>query len=150
MTVATCSKCGNHLESPWKFCPSCGSVAVEPPAPHPHEREKAPAKYGFIGLFFGLIAAPVFILYGGMICLLGPWMVVGIPMILLGIACPILGPYLAINATRGECPWCGTKINSIGPLDAFYCHACSQKIVVREHHMVRAESEHPAGVQPAA
>ena len=149
MTATTCSKCGSHLDSPWKFCPNCGTVAVAPPAPvHPQEHEKVPAKYGFIGLFFGLIAAPVFLIYGTMISLLGPWMVVGIPMILLGLACPVLGPYLAINAVRGACPWCGAKISSFGPLDAFYCHACSQKILVRDGHMLRAESEHPAGAHP--
>lgn len=148
--TAKCSKCGTRLESPWKFCPQCGSGAITVLEAHPHVHEKAPARYAFAGLFFGVLAAPVFIIYGTMICLLGPWMVVGIPMIMLGIISPILGPYLAINAVRGKCPHCGTKISSVGPLDAFYCYACSQKIVVRNREMFKPEIEHPAGIQPAA
>lgn len=120
------------------------------PVAHPLHREKAPSRLFFIGLFFGIVAAPVFIIYGTMICLLGPWMVVGIPMIVLGILSPVLGPYLAINAVRGKCPYCGVAISSVGPLDAFYCYACSQKIVVRNREMFKAETEQPAGVQPAA
>lgn len=148
--TATCSKCGTHLESPWKFCPNCGGGAVKVPAARPRDHEKAPARYVFAGLLFGVIAAPVFIIYGTMICLLGPWMVVGIPMIILGILSPILGTYLAINAVRGKCPHCGIAINSVGPEGVFYCHACNQKIVVKNRKMLKAETEQPAAVQPAA
>ncbi|MFP5277169.1 MAG: zinc ribbon domain-containing protein [Acidobacteriota bacterium] len=147
--TATCSKCGTHLEAPWKFCPECGAGSVKQAEVEPHVHERAPARYFVVGLFFGAIAAPVFIIYGTMICLLGPWMVVGIPMILLGIASPILGPYLAMNAVRGRCPHCGVAISSVGPRGAFYCHACSQKIVVKNRQLLKAEAERPAGVQPA-
>lgn len=136
----SCLKCGTSLEAPWKFCPHCG--AVNAPAPHNHsepKHEKAPVKYAFGGLLFGLVTAPVLIIYGALICLLGPAMVLGIPMIIAGICAPLLGPYLAINAVRGKCPWCGAKISSVGPLDAFYCHACSKRIVVVEREMLRAE-----------
>ena len=145
-----CSKCGTGLKSPWKFCPNCGSGAIQAPEAHEHHQEKPPARYFYAGLFFGVIAAPAFIIYGTMICLLGPWMVVGIPMIVLGIISPILGPYLAMRAIRGKCPYCGTVISSVGPLDAFYCYACSQKIVVRDRQMYKAEAEQPTGIQPAA
>ena len=148
--TAKCAQCGTDVQASWTFCPHCGAAAVRMPEPHAHARERAPLRHGAVGLFFGLVAAPVFIIYGTMICLLGPWMVVGIPMILLGILSPILGPYLALNAVRGKCPYCGVSISSVGPLDAFYCYACSQKIVVRDREMFKAETEHPAGVQPAA
>ncbi len=149
MTVP-CPKCASPLESSWKFCPSCGSGVIHVAEIHAHEHEKAPARYAYAGLFFGLVSAPVFIIYGIMICLLGPWMVVGLPMIALGIISPVLGPYLAINAIRGKCPYCNATISSVGPLDAFYCYKCSQKIVVRNREMFKAEIDHPAGVQPAA
>ena len=148
--AATCSKCGTQLESSWKFCPQCGGGAVKAPVEHPHVHERAPARYFFAGLFFGTIAAPVFIIYGTMICLLGPWMVVGIPMIVMGIISPILGPYLAMNAVRGKCPHCGVAISSVGPQGAFYCHACSQKIMVKNRKMYKPEAEQPAAIQPAA
>jgi len=138
----SCIKCGASLQGSWKFCPHCGVLGAidgTPPPPISPKHEPAPARYAFGGLFFGLITAPVLILYGTMICLLGPAMVLGIPLIILGICAPLLGPYLAINAVRGKCPWCGTKITSVGPLDAFFCHACSKRIVVVKRELLRAE-----------
>lgn len=135
--TGSCLKCGAAFEGSWKFCPHCGAPIVPVQHIH-HEHEKAPAKFAFTGLFFGLIAAPPLIIYGTMICLLGPPMVLGIPLIVAGIAAPFLGPYLAINAVRGNCPWCAAKITSVGPLDAFYCHACSRRIVVKDREMMRA------------
>jgi len=149
----SCTKCGASLEGPWKFCPHCGAVSADsgavstdcgaasapvPDQPAGHEQERAPARYVFSGLLFGLITAPVLIIYGSLICLLGPAMVLGIPLIVAGICAPVVGPYLAINAVRGNCPWCGTKITSVGPLDAFFCHACSKRIVVVKREMLRA------------
>jgi len=134
----SCPKCGATLDSKWKFCPHCGVVSP-PAAPVHHEHEKAPVKYAFSGVLFGVITAPVLIIYGTLICLLGPAMVLGIPLIIAGILAPFLGPYLAINAVRGKCPWCGTAITSVGPLDAFYCHACSKRIAVHDRELLRAE-----------
>jgi DNA-directed RNA polymerase subunit RPC12/RpoP len=134
-----CTQCGAHLDSPWKFCPLCGAAQARPEeTPLPHEHERTSAQYGFIGLMFGLFVATPLILYGSVMCLLGPPMVFGIPLILIGIAAPLVGPYLAVNAVRGKCPWCGEKITSIGPLDAFYCHRCSHRIAVKDHEMMRA------------
>lgn len=140
---ANCSKCATPLESPWKFCPQCGAASAHqpaPPAPPHHDHEKAPVKGAFSGMLFGFLAAPVFILVGTLMCLMvGPWMALGIPLIIAGICAPILGPFIAMSAVRGKCPWCGAKISSVGPLDAFHCYACSKPITVREHEMVRAE-----------
>lgn len=138
----SCSKCGARLQGDWKFCPHCGAMGVEaalPAVPSPAQHEAAPARYAFGGLFFGLVTAPVLIIYGTMICLLGPAMVLGIPLIVAGICAPILGPYLAINAVRGKCPWCGAKIASVGPLDAFFCQACSKRITVKNRELLRAD-----------
>lgn len=141
----SCGKCGAGLDGPWKFCPHCGAQeTVHPPAEavavhHPHGHDRAPAKYAFGGLFFGIVTAPVLIIYGTMMCLLGPPMVFGIPVIIAGVLSPFVIPYLAINAVRGKCPWCGEKIASIGPLDAFFCQACSKRIVVKHRELLRAE-----------
>jgi len=138
-----CSNCAAPLESPWKFCPQCGNSSAHQPAAaaHPrHDHERAPVKGAFSGLLFGLLLAPPLIISGTMMCLMvGPWMAIGIPFIIAGICAPFAGPILGIGALRGICPWCGAKISSVGPLDAFYCYACSKPIVVREHEMVRAE-----------
>lgn len=145
MTSGSCTHCRANLEGSWKFCPHCGAVGDSsgavgnPPIEKPRQHEPVPVRYGFGGLFFGLITAPVLIIYGTMICLLGPAMVLGIPLIIAGICAPLLGPYLAINAVRGKCPWCGTKITSVGPVDAFFCYACSKRIVVVKRELLRAE-----------
>lgn len=137
----SCWRCGEHLDQQWGYCPHCaapsGSEAArkEPPA-----HEKAPVKGGVSGLVIGLIMAPVLIIYGTLICLMvGPWMALGIPMIIAGICAPFLGPFFAISAVRGKCPWCGTKIATIGPLDVFYCYACSRRIEVHKRELVRAK-----------
>jgi len=140
---ANCSKCAMPLESPWKYCPKCGTAsareAVASTHPH-HDHEKAPVVGAFSGMLFGILVAPVFIIVGTLMCLMvGPWMAIGIPFIIVGICAPFAGPFLGISALRGNCPWCNAKISSVGPLDAFYCYACSKRIVVREHEMVRAE-----------
>ena len=138
-----CWKCGARLESSWKFCPLCGVGST----PEAHEsieahrkHERAPIRGGVSGFVIGLIMAPVLIIYGTLICLMvGPWMVLGIPMIIAGICAPIIGPFVAIGAVRGNCPWCGAKIASVGPLNAFYCYACSKRIEVHKREIVRAE-----------
>ena len=137
----TCLKCGEHLDTKWAFCPHCAAPRqpeAEKTEPPPHE--KAPVRGGVSGLVIGLIMAPVLIIYGTLICLMvGPWMALGIPMIIAGICAPFLGPFFAISAVRGKCPWCGAKISSVGPLNAFYCYACSKRIEVRKRELVRAE-----------
>lgn len=134
----SCSKCAAHLDVNWVFCPRCGGTGVHDQHKAEHH-EKAPARFVISGVILGFVAAPVFIIYGTLICLLGPPMVLGIPLIIIGILAPFAGPYLAINAVRGRCPWCNTKITSVGPLDAFYCHACSKPIEIHEHEMSRGK-----------
>jgi hypothetical protein len=132
----SCSKCGTDLDVHWAFCPQCGGASVHD-QPKPEHHEKAPARYAVTGVVLGFVCAPVFIIYGTLICLLGPPMVLGIPLIVLGVLSPFVGPYLAINAIRGRCPWCNTKITSVGPLDAFFCHACSKPIVIKKRELFR-------------
>jgi hypothetical protein len=75
-----------------------------------------------------------------MICLTGPGIVLGIPMIIAGICAPLLGPLLGMSVVRGKCPWCEAAISSIGPINVFYCHVCNRKIAVtQKRELVRAE-----------
>lgn len=135
----TCSKCGEHLEDKWAFCPHCAApVRHEAHLPPQPEHEPAPVKGAFGGVLLGLIAAPPLIICGSMICLLGPAAVFGIPLIIAGICAPVLVPYLTINAARGKCPWCGTAIACVTPINVFYCHACSKRIVVEKRALLRA------------
>ena len=133
---ATCRKCTAHLEAAWKFCPLCGAVGVQEPEHQEHERP--PVKGAFGGLLLGLLAAPVLIIYGGMICLTGLGVFLGVPMILAGVCAPLLGSLLGINALKGKCPWCGSSVGSVALFDRFSCPACSKRIVVRKSELMRA------------
>ena len=139
--TGTCLKCGDRLDAGWVFCPHCAAPSRrEAATPEPRAHEKAPVRSSVSGLVIGLIMAPVLIIYGTLICLMvGPWMALGIPMIVAGICAPIVGPFIAVSAVRGNCPWCGVKIASVGPLNAFYCYACSHRIEVHKRELVRAE-----------
>ena len=138
----TCLKCSARLESLWKFCPHCGTTSAReaPETAHPHlDHEKAPMKSGISGLLLGFLAAPVLIIYGGMICLTGLGVFLGIPMIVAGVCAPLIGSLMGLNALRGECPWCGANVSGVGLFDRFSCPACSRRIVVRKHELIRAE-----------
>ena len=137
----TCSKCQAHLEAAWKFCPLCGAVGVQETRGlehEHHEHEKAPVKGAFGGLLLGLLAAPVLIIYGGMICLTGLGVFLGVPMIIAGVCAPLLGSLMGINALKGKCPWCGVSVGSVARFDRFSCPACSKRIVVRKSELMRS------------
>ena len=138
----TCSKCSARLESSWKFCPHCGVASVrEVPESRQHlpAHENAPVKSGISGLVLGFLAAPVLIIYGGMICLTGLGIFFGVPMILAGVCAPLIGSLMGLNALRGKCPWCGANVSGVGLFDRFSCPTCSKRIVVHKHELNRAE-----------
>jgi DNA-directed RNA polymerase subunit RPC12/RpoP len=140
--TGTCSKCAAHLELPWKFCPHCGTTStqeIQTQAPAHPEPEKPPVKSAFSGLLLGFIAAPVLIIYGGMICLTGLGVFLGVPMIIAGVCAPLIGSMMGLNALKGKCPWCGEWVSGVGIFDRFSCPACSKRIVVKKHEMLRAE-----------
>jgi hypothetical protein len=114
-----CLKCGAQLSSPWRFCPLCGAevsaveltpqIRQQPPA----APEKAPIRGAFGGLFLGVIVTPICIIVGTMLCLTGLGAILGIPMIVGGIAAPLLGPMINLGEPKGECPWCGAEISNV-------------------------------------
>lgn len=138
---AACQKCAAHLEAAWMFCPHCGATNARDPGHPAHDQvqhEKPPVKNAFGGLLLGLVAAPVLIIGGGMICLTGLGVFLGVPMIIAGVCAPLLGPLMGINALKGKCPWCGSSVGSVALFDRFSCPACSKRIVVRKSELIRA------------
>ena len=140
-----CPKCASSLESQWSFCPHCGTVVTGIPA-NPSalpESQLAPVEGVFGGLLFGLLAVPILIIVGTLLCLTGLGAILGVPLILAAILAPILGPMVGLGALRGKCPWCGAPVNAISSKQSFDCAACNQRIVIRQRKFVRG-AERPA------
>jgi len=141
-----CSSCGLVLESPWKYCPSCGTVcaravqAVEvQEEAEPHVSEKAPVKGAFGGLLFGMLAVPILVIVGTMLCLTGLGAILGIPMILAAVVAPLMGPMIGFQALKGKCPWCGVSVSSIANVKDFACHNCGRRIAIKHRDFVTAQ-----------
>ena len=132
-----CPNCKTQLSAPWKFCPQCATaIAREAPKHTPLEVEPAPVKNSFAGLYFGLIAAPMLIILGGMLCLTGLGAFLGVPMIIAGIIAPLVGPILGLEAIRGKCPWCGAPASSLRSHQSFECDVCGGRIGIKDRKFV--------------
>jgi DNA-directed RNA polymerase subunit RPC12/RpoP len=140
-----CSKCGLEQESSWKFCPYCGIESVQAIQVHEvqhkaesAEPEKAPARGAFAGLFFGMLAVPILVIVGTMLCLTGLGAILGIPMILAAVFAPLMGPMFGLQALKGPCPWCGVGISTIANAKDFDCHSCGKRIAIKSRVFVTA------------
>jgi DNA-directed RNA polymerase subunit RPC12/RpoP len=137
----SCPKCGAQLASPWRFCPGCGASIVS----EIHEQasraeaEKAPVKGAFGGLLIGMIAVPALIIFGTLLCLTGLGAILGVPLILGAVLAPLLGPLIGIGELRGKCPWCGAQVSIIFNSPGFACHACKQRIAIRNRRLIKAD-----------
>jgi hypothetical protein len=101
-----CTHCGEHLASPAIFCARCGVRVTHPePTATPHPRpEAAPVTGAFSGLYFGLIALPLMLVVGIMLCLTGWGIVFGLPVIVLALFAPLAGPLFGMGAGKEEKP----------------------------------------------
>jgi predicted amidophosphoribosyltransferase len=125
-----CSKCGAHLSSAWSFCPACGTAVTH--EVHPSAHQHHPARGAFGGLYYGLIAAPILIIPGVLLCLLGWGIFFGVPMIVLGITAPLVGPVLGMGEHKGKCPSCGTRMISIADSKEHDCPICNKKFAIED------------------
>jgi len=135
---ATCLKCKSQLtSSQWSFCPHCGEAVVHE-AHEPEEHEHHPARGAFGGLAYGLIAAPLLVIAGVMICLTGWGVFLGIPVILMGILAPLAGPLFGMNEHRATCPACGTRVLTVADGKMHPCPTCTAQFAVdvHDHHAV--------------
>ena len=131
---STCAKCGNHLASPWAFCPQCGSAVAR--ESHPSEHQHHPVRGAFGGLYYGLIAAPILIFPGILLCLLGWGIFLGVPMIVLGVLAPLYGPMVGMGEHSGRCPSCGTRMISVDDHKEHECPVCNARFAITDHHEV--------------
>jgi hypothetical protein len=99
-------KCGETLDQAWTFCPHCSAKVDRPPAaeiaPAGHEHEPAPVTGAFGGALFGVIAAPIGVVFGIMLCLTGWGIFIGIPVIFLSILAPLAGPLVGLGAAKDK------------------------------------------------
>ena len=134
-----CSRCGTQIGLNWKFCADCGArLEHEPEKREHHESVRTLVQGTFGGLFFGVIATPILIIVGTMLCLTGLGAIAGVPMIIAGVLAPLLGPLIGFGALRGKCLWCGSSVNTVANSKDFGCHACSGRIHVVNQHFERA------------
>jgi DNA-directed RNA polymerase subunit RPC12/RpoP len=92
----------------------------------------------FGGLAVGLLAAPVLIILGTLLCLTGLGAILGVPLILGAIFAPLLGPMIGLGALKGNCPWCGEQLGAIASKQSFDCSHCKQRVLIRNRKFVRA------------
>jgi len=140
--TAPCTKCGTLLETSWSFCPKCGlSVSREahPQAAHA-EREKSSVPGAFGGLLFGVIVAPVLIILGTLLCLTGLGAFLGVPMIIVAIVAPLVGPLLGLGEHKVRCPYCNTREITLADSKLHYCPNCNREFALGEHHHVAKAS----------
>jgi len=129
---ARCEKCGMVLVFAWTFCPQCGAAIT-------HEKlelaahEPVPMKGAFSGMYIGLIAAPILIIAGAMLCLTGWGVFFGVPFLVLGILAPLYGPLVGMGEHRGKCPSCGTRMVSIADSKEHECPVCTKKFAIEQH-----------------
>jgi hypothetical protein len=84
-------------------------------------------------LYLGLIAFPILVIPGVLLCLLGWGIFLGVPMIALGILAPLLGPLAGMGEHRGKCPSCGTRMISVDDGKAHECPMCSERFAIGDH-----------------
>ena len=130
---AHCAKCGMVLVSRWSFCPQCGAPVVH--EKHELIHQPVPSKGAFSGMYIGLIAAPILIISGAMLCLTGWGVVFGVPFILLGILAPLYGPIVGMGEHRGKCPSCGTRMISIADSKEHECPVCNKKFAIEDREV---------------
>jgi hypothetical protein len=104
----------------------------------PEKLEKSPAPGAFGGLLFGMLAVPILVIVGTMLCLTGLGAILGIPMILAAVIAPLLGPMIGMGALKGTCPWCGVAISSVANSKDFDCHGCGRRIAIRHREFIAA------------
>ena len=132
---ARCSKCGMQIPAAGNFCPYCGTAVVVRES-HPVKHERHRGRWAFGGTFYGLIAAPILIVPGVLLCLLGWGIFLGIPMIVLGILLPLAGPIFGMGEHRGKCPSCGTRMISVEDGQKHACPVCNAMFAMEDQQTV--------------
>lgn len=88
-----------------------------------------------VGWFTGLIVGFILIVIGVMVSLTGVGLIIGIPLILAGLAYP----FIARSLIKGHCPYCGSTVSVLGSKSGVTCRSCRKHIVIQDKKFTRAE-----------
>jgi predicted amidophosphoribosyltransferase len=130
---AHCVKCGALLAPAWSFCPQCGARITH--EKHESIHQPVPANGAFSGMYLGLVAAPILIISGVMLCLTGWGVFFGVPFIILGILAPLFGPIVGMGEYLGKCPECGTRIVSVADSKVHECPVCTRNFAIADREV---------------
>jgi hypothetical protein len=86
----------------------------------------------FSGMTLGMIAAPLMIIVGIMLCLTGWGLFLGVPVIVGGILAPLAGPIFGMGGHKGKCPSCGMRVVTVADGRVHHCPGCSKEFAVEE------------------
>ncbi|MEN6508907.1 MAG: hypothetical protein ABFD63_09040 [Smithella sp.] len=88
-----------------------------------------------VGCLTGSAIAFILIAIGIMVSLTGVGLIIGIPLILAGIAYPLI----ARSLISGKCPYCGRNVSALNSKPCINCPGCGRHIVIRDKKYFEAQ-----------
>ena len=88
-----------------------------------------------VGWLTGTMTGFILIVIGVLVSLTGISLIIGLPLMLAGIAYPFLSRHII----RGRCPDCGNMISTLGSKSAVTCRACGKSIINQNKKLINAE-----------
>ena len=99
------------------------------------ETNKTKGKTGPVGWLTATAAGFILMVIGVLVSFTGIGLIVGIPLILAGIAYP----FIARHIITGPCPYCGIKISTLASRSGIACRACGKPVIIQEKKFVKSE-----------
>ncbi len=84
-----------------------------------------------------MVAVPILVIVGTLLCLTGLGAILGIPMIILAVFSPLLGPLIGLEGLKGNCPWCGVSVASLANGKEFGCMECGHRIAIQHREFIK-------------
>jgi len=150
----TCRDCGRtigHMEPAYLrkdevLCEKCyRRLRAREPVPGASAdrnfTETRSAKLEGVGLGFvgGVMIGAVFVVVGALLSFTGIGACIGIPMIIVGVVMPFVGPLMRLNNIKGKCPYCRCDVSSLSTDPGVTCPACKRRIIIRDKKFFRVE-----------